>query len=91
MTRKPLREVVPALLQVPVRECNKTQSIELGFRTNHVTCEHGGVLTGAGCGSPWIIVEWRGRTWAVHAVELLASVLAANGYQDDADVAKDSV
>jgi hypothetical protein len=62
------------------------QSLECGLRQDHVTCEHGGIASGAGVGSPWITMEWKGKYARIHAVDLLAAwVRTLRGGAEDAE------
>ena len=69
-------------MTIPVREVDGLESLALGFRVEHVTCEHGGLYSGAGCGSPWIEIRWKERTFCIHAIELLAAVVATFDPED---------
>lgn len=60
-------------LSVPYSSLTPVEGLGLGLRMNHVTTEHGGIYSGAGLGSPWIPLVWRGRYASIHAVELLAA------------------
>jgi hypothetical protein len=70
-----LKKKPSQMLAVRVREMDDTESLAMGFRQSLIEGEHGGVTSGAGCGSPWTIIKWKGKTFAIHAVELLADVV----------------
>lgn len=75
-------------IPVPVRILTPLQNLALGFRQPHLDCEHGCVGSGAGLGSPWIDVTWKGRHWAVHVQDLLAALLVHAGLPQDADLVR---
>ena len=60
-------------LEVPVREIDDTEALALGFHQMLIECEHGGICSGAGCGSDWLQVEWKGQRIAIRGLELLAA------------------
>lgn len=68
-------------IPIPVREITTTDSIACGFRAAIIECEHGAVTAGAGFGSPWINIEWKGRRFAIYGPELLAAVVRS--YDED--------
>jgi hypothetical protein len=57
---------------VPFREITPEEGLAIGFRMEMITTEFGGVSTGAGLGSDWIIVTWKDRYFVIRGVELLA-------------------
>lgn len=71
-------------LTVPMREITPTESIACGFRAEVVSCKDGSVCSGGGFGSPWIVIEWKGRHFVIHAVELLSAVVRTFSPEDAA-------
>lgn len=66
----------PGALEVPIRELAEDGAggIALGFRQEMLGVEGmGSVCTGAGLGTDFIILEWKGRTAFVRGSELLKS------------------
>jgi hypothetical protein len=52
LTKKPTQ-----MLAVRVREMEGVETLALGFRSSLIECSpHGGVSSGAGLGSPWVMV-----------------------------------
>jgi len=66
----------PQLVPIPVRELEGVESLTMGFRMDHVSCERGTLFSGAGLGSPWISVQWGEKWYAIHGVELLKAIAA---------------
>lgn len=76
----------PEMVTVPFRVLEGMESLALGLRMDHVTCEDGGIQSGAGVGSPWIPMNWKGRQVVIHAGELLAAWVATFSPEDAADI-----
>jgi len=77
----------PTMLAVPIRdELTGSESIALGFRQPMVSCggkkEIGSVSTGAGLGTDFIILEWRGRNATIRGSELLKAWVATFAPED---------
>lgn len=81
-----IMEQVPTALAVPVRALEGAQGLTLGFRQDHISCEEGGIQSGAGCGNPWIPMNWKGRQAVVHAGELLAAWVETFSPEDAANI-----
>lgn len=84
-TSSTVRAKPTQLVGVPMREVKGIECLALGLRTAFITCgkqENDGVYGGAGFGSPWIEVRWKGRSFAIHAVELLAAVVGTFDPED---------
>lgn len=82
-TSRSVREKKPSItIQLPVRELKGVEGIALGFRSDMVSCEHGGVACGAGFGSEWISIDWKGKQFAVRGTELLAAVVRTFNPED---------
>ncbi len=74
-------------LAVPVRDIDTLENIACGFRVGLVDANVGGedvgsVTSGGGFGSPWILVSWRDKQIAIHAVELLRAHVAEVAPED---------
>lgn len=74
-------------LAVPVRDIDTLENIACGFRVGVVDAnvggkDLGGVTSGGGFGSPWILVTWRGKQIAIHGVELLRAHVAEVAPED---------
>jgi len=77
----------PTMLAVPIRdELTGGESIALGYRQMLVSCgdkkEIGSVSTGAGLGTDFIILEWRGRNATIRGSELLKAWVATFAPED---------
>lgn len=64
-------------LSVPFREIDGLDNLALGLRMGMLDVGNlGGVSTGGGCGSDYIILEWRGRHLLIRGSDLLRSWVA---------------
>lgn len=83
----------PTLMQIPVREVKGVESLALGFRAAFFTLADGddGVYGGAGLGSPWVEVRWKGRTFAIHTIELLAAIVGTYDPEEAKAITKATV
>jgi len=82
---KPSREVPVQLREVPVqlRELTGDETLVLGFRQNMLEIKnHGGVDTGTGLGSDFILLRWRDRQALVRGSELLRAWVATFAPKD---------
>lgn len=74
VTSEDVERKKPFELAIPVREIDNMESLALGFRQNMLEVgsgkESGGVDCGAGCGTDYIILEWKGRKALVRGTEL---------------------
>lgn len=79
-------------LAVPIRDnLSQSESVVLGFRVPHVTVDTpegsiDGLSSGAGMGSPFIILTWKGRHACIHGAELLIAWLSTFAPDDAAEV-----
>lgn len=69
------RKPVSGDLAVPFRVVEDIETIALGFRMEMFSLgdndKNGGVATGAGCGTDFIILSWRDKTIVIRGLELL--------------------
>lgn len=69
-------------LAIPYRDVVEGESLVLGFRQEMISVgdpkkpDHGGVMCGAGCGTDFIILEWKGRSALVRGNELFKAWVA---------------
>ena len=75
-------EVEPAFtIELPVRELTSAEAIGCGFQTAWGSVDVDGdeleLFGGAGLGSGWATVSFRGKTYGLAAHELVEAVLAA--------------
>lgn len=87
VTTKDVKAKKTRKLSIPVRDIDDLENIACGFRLGLVDAEIegkavGSVTSGGGMGSPWILVRWRGKTVAIHAVELLREHVAQVAPED---------
>lgn len=73
-------------IPVPFRRINVRHSISLGLRTPFLESPEGDITSGAGLGSPWITLTWKGRKAAVHALDLLAVWVETFNPEDAKDI-----
>ena len=81
-----IMETPATAIPVPVRAVEAAAGLTLGFRQDHISCEEGGIQSGAGCGSPWIPMNWKGKQAVVHAGELLAAWVETFSPEDAANI-----
>ena len=73
----------PSRLDFPVRELREHESLVLGLRMNMVKMgDVGRVDSGGGCGTDYIILEWKGRSLLLRGSELLRAWVAAFASED---------
>ncbi len=78
----------PQMIEVPFRELNDCEKIVTGFRAGFFDVTEddgtriGGASGGAGFGSEWVHLEWRGRTMSLRTTELLRAWVARIAPED---------
>lgn len=73
----------PTRLDIPIRELSGLDVVVLGFRANMLEMgEHGGVDTGTGLGSDFILLRWGERKAVVRGSELLRAWVATFAPKD---------
>jgi len=82
VTQQAVVKKAPIQVTVPVKLVEGLEGITLGFRAGMISCEHGGVATGAGLGNDWIHVDWKGKHFALRGLDLLAAVVATFDPED---------
>lgn len=79
------RDVEFEPVEVTVKAGNSDEVIITGLHQDHISVKgHGGITSGAGCGNPWIMFEWKGKYGRIHAADLLAAWVRASGFEEDA-------
>jgi hypothetical protein len=81
-TEDVLKRPPAGTLPVPYRDVAEAEGLTLGFRQEMIGVgdpkkpDHGGVTCGAGCGTDFIILEWKGKTALVRGGELFRAWVA---------------